>query len=52
MAAHESIRVSAALGLEVIRADIILERIKFRRLLINGDLCHSYLGSNIVSIPE
>jgi hypothetical protein len=46
------VRVRVALGLEMLRAPIAVERVKFRRLSINGDLPHVYLGSNIVPIPE
>jgi hypothetical protein len=44
--------VSAALGLEVFRISITVERLRFIRLFININLPHGYLGSNIVSIPE
>jgi hypothetical protein len=50
MAARQSIRVSAALRLETLRAPVIVERIKFRGFLINGDVPHAYESSNIVSI--
>jgi hypothetical protein len=43
MAAHKLITVSAALGLEMLRACIIVERLKFRGLFINGNLPHAYI---------
>jgi hypothetical protein len=50
--ARESKRVSAVTGQEMLRSRITVERVKFRGLLMNGDLSHAYLGSNIVSTPE
>jgi hypothetical protein len=45
--------VNVAPGLEMLRAPVIVERVKFKRwLLINGDLPHANLGGNIDSIPE
>jgi hypothetical protein len=39
-------------GPEMLRVPIIVEIVKFRGLLINGDLPYAYLSSNIVSVPE
>jgi hypothetical protein len=50
--ARESMRVRATLRFEMLRASNAVERVKFRGLLMNDDLSHAYLGSNIVSIPE
>jgi hypothetical protein len=44
--------VIAVLGPEMLRDPDIVERVKFKRLLPNGDLPCAYLGSNIVSLPE
>jgi hypothetical protein len=44
--------VSAALFLEILRALLVVERVKFRGLLINGDFPFTYFGSNRVSDAE
>jgi hypothetical protein len=36
----------------MLRAPVTVERVKFRGLLMNGDLPHAYLDGNIVYIPE
>jgi hypothetical protein len=36
----------------MLRAPDGVEKVKFRRLLMNGNLLDVFLGSNIVSIPE
>jgi hypothetical protein len=36
----------------MLAAPIILRGVKFMTLIINTDLPHAYLGSNIVSVPE
>jgi hypothetical protein len=52
MAALESIGVIRGLGLEMLTATVIVKIVKFRGLLINGDLPHAYLGSNVIFILE
>jgi hypothetical protein len=44
-------RVAAAVGV-MLRARIVVGRVKLRGLLINGVLPHLHLGSNIVFVPE
>jgi hypothetical protein len=44
--------VNAALSLEMLRASVLVERLKFRGQLINSDLPYAYFGSNIVYISK
>jgi hypothetical protein len=44
--------IRTALGLETLTALDIVERVKFRGLLIHGDLPQAYLDGNIISVLE
>jgi hypothetical protein len=44
---HDSIRVSAALCLELFGDPVMVDRITFRELLINAELPHGYSGRNV-----